>query len=102
MKLVYTHENRFLVSNIQNILENAGIAVMIKNEYAAGGAGDIAPHETWPELWVLEEDSYPQAMALIKASQTPEQLPLWVCPQCHEQNDGHFEICWNCLTAKPD
>ena len=20
----------------------------------------------------------------------------WICPSCHEHNDGTFDICWNC------
>ncbi len=24
----------------------------------------------------------------------------WECPCCHEQNDGSFDICWNCQTEK--
>jgi hypothetical protein len=24
----------------------------------------------------------------------------WTCPCCHEQNDGTFDICWNCQTEK--
>ncbi len=24
----------------------------------------------------------------------------WECPCCHERNDGTFDICWNCQTAR--
>jgi hypothetical protein len=24
----------------------------------------------------------------------------WECPCCHEQNDGTFDICWNCQTER--
>ncbi|MFT7414439.1 MAG: hypothetical protein ACI9FO_001098, partial [Methylophagaceae bacterium] len=41
MKLLYTNENRYLVHNIQNLVENSGIAIMLKNEFAAGAAGDL-------------------------------------------------------------
>jgi hypothetical protein len=43
MKLIYTHENRLLVSNAQNMVEQANINTTLKNEYAAGAMGDIAP-----------------------------------------------------------
>ncbi|MDQ7072910.1 MAG: DUF2007 domain-containing protein [Gammaproteobacteria bacterium] len=35
MKLLYTRENRYLVYNIQNVIENHGITTLLKNEYAA-------------------------------------------------------------------
>lgn len=47
MKLIYTNENRFLVSNMKNIVENAGIEVTLKNEFAFGGVGDLSPFECW-------------------------------------------------------
>jgi hypothetical protein len=33
------------------------------------------------------------------APATPPFLP-WECPCCHEQNDGTFDICWNCQTER--
>ena len=42
MKLIYTHENSFLVSNIKNIVENQGLSVFLKNEYAGLGNRSFA------------------------------------------------------------
>ena len=53
MKLVYTHENLTLVATVANHLRQNDIDVIIKNQYAAGGAGMLAPIETWPEIWVV-------------------------------------------------
>jgi hypothetical protein len=25
-----------------------------------------------------------------------EELPVWICPTCHEENPGNFEECWKC------
>jgi len=47
MKLLYTNENRLLVNNVLNLVENAGIAISLKNEFAGGAAGLLVPHETW-------------------------------------------------------
>jgi hypothetical protein len=27
--------------------------------------------------------------------------PLWICPNCHEENPGNFEECWKCLKFRP-
>jgi len=99
MKLLYTNENRYLVHNIQNIVENSGIAIMLKNEFAAGAAGDLAPHETWLELWVLHDDDYNIAMKVISSSFSSEDDAKWVCNHCQEINDASFDFCWNCQNS---
>lgn len=100
MKLIYTNENRFLVNNMKNIVQNADIEVSLKNEYIAGGAGDLSPFDTWLELWVVDEKNYKQAMQLIKEAQTTDNEHDWFCPQCHEINNAAFEICWQCQHEK--
>ncbi len=96
MKLVYTHENRFLVFNIQNILQSVRIETWLKNEFIAGAAGDIAPHETWPELWIKNDQDYEKAMSIINDTLETKSDKTWQCPQCHEINGDSFEFCWNC------
>tara|TARA_R110002049_G_scaffold303196_4_gene497322 strand:- start:236 stop:541 length:306 start_codon:yes stop_codon:yes gene_type:complete len=96
MKLLYTNENRYLVHNIQNLVENAGIAIMLKNEFAAGAAGDLVPHETWLELWVIHDFDYEKAMQVISESFSDEDDVTWVCKNCREINDASFQFCWNC------
>lgn len=98
MKLIYTHENRYLVHNIQNIINNASINTTLKNEYAAGGAGDLVPHETWLELWVSDTD-YDKAMPLINDTNNGTNNSGWVCEHCNESNNASFDFCWNCQSA---
>jgi len=96
MKCVYTHENRFLVANARNIVEGAGIRTQMRNEFAAGAVGDIAPLETWPELWVEEGRDYQQAQALLDSwLKRPPQADWW-CSHCGEANDPSFYSCWQC------
>ncbi len=100
MKLIYTHENRFLVANAHNILEQAGIRVVWKNEFASSAIGEIAPFDTWPELWVVEDTDYEQAIDILSNAFNTPSAPEWQCAQCNEQNAAAFEICWNCQTEK--
>lgn len=102
MKLIYTNENRFLVSNMKNIVENAGIEVTLKNEYISGGAGELSPFDTWLELWVVEDTNQNRAIQLINDAQLTDNDHDWFCPQCHERNNAAFEICWNCQHEKGD
>jgi hypothetical protein len=102
MKLIYTHENSFLVSNIKNIVENKGLSVFLKNEFAAGGSGDLAPLETWVELWIANDSDYDQAMSIIDDFQKSDSKPDWLCNSCGEENSGSFEFCWNCQNTCPE
>ena len=100
MKLVYTHENTAIVQNARNLLENSGIKAILKNEFASGGAGDLVPNETWPELWVLDDEDYSQAIGALAALSDKADEPDWVCKNCHEPNGSMFESCWNCQLSQ--
>ena len=95
MKLIYTHENRLLVENAKNLLLQAGIKPHVKNEYAAGGVGDLAPSETWLELWV-EEAIAPKAKQVLAPLNEQASDAIWHCSQCGEENASNFEVCWQC------
>lgn len=101
MKLLYTNENRYLVHNIQNLVENADITIMLKNEFAAGAAGDLVPHETWLELWVVNDQEYDKAINVISASFSHDGDAEWLCSNCREKNDASFDYCWNCHQNAP-
>ena len=96
MKLIYTNENRLLVFNAKNILENAGLQTLLKNEYASGGAGDLAVLSTWLELWVVNDRHYDLAIQTLKSAFKCNEADAWVCKSCEETNEGSFDICWNC------
>ena len=96
MKAVYTHENIVLVQNAKNLLENNGIETVLKNEFASGGAGDLVPAETWPEICVLDESDYDAAVNLLQALSDKSMHPDWICNSCKEPNGSMFESCWNC------
>lgn len=95
MQLVYTQENRLLVEHVKNLLEQAGIAVYLKNEFIGGAAGELAPLDTWLEIWVQEQDVN-QAIKLIEQSFEKSGQPEWLCSNCGERNAPSFDICWQC------
>ena len=96
MKMVYTNERLFLVSNIKNILEAHGLEVMIKNEFAQGAIGEVSAFDSWPQLWVVDDNDEKQALAVINRHTSATDEPDWVCSKCGESNDASFEICWQC------
>lgn len=102
MKLVYTHENITMVTHFQNVLEQSGIATVIKNQFSAGGAGDLAMGDVWPELWILDESQLDSALHIVSQVQAPASEPDWCCGQCGQDNAGNFEICWQCQAERPE
>jgi len=96
MKKVYTHENRFIVSNAKNIVEASGIQVVLRNEFSAGASGDLSPFDTWVELWVLNDEDYELAVNVLAEAFENADAPTWVCAACGETNEASFELCWNC------
>ncbi|MCP4433407.1 MAG: DUF2007 domain-containing protein [Gammaproteobacteria bacterium] len=96
MKKLYTHENRIIIFNLRNVLEDKGIDTIIMNEFASGGAGDLATFDTWPELWVDNDRQFEQADAILKSILDNRRDDYWFCRSCQEKNDSSFEICWNC------
>ncbi len=100
MKMIYTNENRFLVSNARNILQNEGVEVQLKNEFIGGAAGDLSPFDTWQELWVDDRD-YTKAVNLLLCLEDTGSSTEWTCPACGEANGASFEVCWSCRKDRP-
>jgi rubrerythrin len=99
---VFTNESLVLVSHVRNILQQAGIATLVKNERLAGALGEIPYLETWPELWVVEQQQAERARALVAAAMSDGPASSsWVCESCGETHEGQFAACWRCQTAAP-
>ncbi len=100
MKLVYTAQNGMLVGHLRNILEAEGIHCFTRNEYLSGGAGELPPTETWPELWVDERDATMAEQLVREFTAEADETPPWRCENCGEENEGQFALCWKC--GKPE
>ncbi|REL27234.1 DUF2007 domain-containing protein [Thalassotalea euphylliae] len=100
--LIYTHENPVVVANVQNLLTMAGIEVLLKNQFASGGVGELAAVDAWPELWLVNERQAEKAQQIIANAKRQGQREDWFCPHCKEQNGAAFEVCWQCETPFPE
>ena len=98
MRQVYTNANRMLVLNVQNILEQAGIATLLRNEFAVGGMGELSPFDAWLEVWVVHNADLERATELANSAVSQEKAAQWICNHCQEINDPSFDYCWNCQT----
>jgi hypothetical protein len=53
------------------------------------------------ELWILSDQDYQKALSIIDTEiENPPQKEPWLCAQCNEENDGSFEICWQCQSEQ--
>lgn len=97
MKLIYKHENQAVVYSIKNVLELNDINCFLKNEYSASIGGNLGLSNSFTELWVSDDNNYEKASSIIanEAVGSDSNNP-WVCEACQEENEGSFEICWNC------
>ena len=98
MLKIYTHENSLIVENVKNILKIEGIDSVLKNEFASGALGELAPIDTWPELWLENDSDANAATAIIEELSSSATGPDWTCTKCNEENQASFQVCWNCQT----
>lgn len=97
MKRVTTSESLAEIGHLKNLLEQAGVDCIIRNEQLVGGLGEIPFLECTPELWVLDDALAAEAERLIAASRAPvENAASWRCGRCGEDNEGQFAACWRC------
>ena len=100
MKLVFTHPNLVAVEQMRGLLEREGIDCALRNEYAAGATGELAPLDTWPELWLLRDGDYDRANRVLDAFRAHVDEPDWVCGKCGGASPATFEFCWQCGAEK--
>lgn len=81
----------------KGLLESRGIEVEIKGEALLGGVGELPVEQHNVELWVAKSD-YELAKAQLASLGT--EGPQWQCVNCHEINDGSFELCWHCSAER--
>jgi hypothetical protein len=100
MKLVFTHPGHIVVAQARTCLELAGIKCVMRNEYAAGAMGELAPIDVWPELWVLRDRDYERATLLLAQSRVDIQEEDWHCRRCGTLSPATFEVCWHCAGGR--
>ena len=97
MKKVYTNENMALVGIAKSYLLERNIQCVIRNEFASSVMGEVPFLDVWPELWLLDDSQYNDAVVLLKEIQeVPVNKIDWKCGTCQEINPGNFDICWQC------
>jgi hypothetical protein len=95
---------------LRDLLDAAGVTARLGDE----AMGTIAPYVisggTLAAVKVLvPEDQLDAAREIVAGfaahgepadARPPAPFQPWECPCCHEQNDGTFDICWNCQSER--
>lgn len=94
---VYSSDNSMQAGLVKSVLEDQGIACLVKNQNLSGALGEIPPLECWPEIWIMHEEDLALARQLVEATQASEitRGPAWICI-CGERIEGQFTACWSC------
>jgi len=102
MKKVYTSSDNVLIGYLRGILDDQKISCLIKNEFLQGASGEIPAHETWPEIWIVEDDEEQMAKKLIEQALAPAKWQReWKCLSCGEWIEAQFTECWKCNSSRP-
>ena len=93
MKRVFSSFNQTDVYHARNLLENAGIEVMVKNAILSSAMGELPPAECQAELWVLDDADAERAQKVL--TREAAAGPDWTCA-CGETLGPQFTQCWRC------
>ena len=96
MKLVYSHSNSMILGSMSSALNDIGVETEIRNDILGGATGEIAPGETWIELWIVDDTQVEAAARRIKEILEQPDRDDWLCNSCHESNPATFDVCWQC------
>jgi hypothetical protein len=99
MQRIYASFDTIFLGHLHNLMATEGIRSEIRNQYIAGGFGELPATEAMPELWVEDFKLAYANEILQQALKQQANAPVepWVCPICHTTIDGQYSQCWNCL-----
>jgi hypothetical protein len=101
MKRVAIADSLAEIGHYRDVLEQEGIACIVRNQHLSGALGEVPFLETWPELCVMRDEDEARAKRLIAELKAPaEAAAPWRCRHCRADNDGEFAACWSC--GRPD
>jgi hypothetical protein len=95
MKRVFRAASLIEVAHARNLLLSVGIHSELRNQYLGGALGDLPMLETWPQLFVEDDDEVAALRALSRAARDPVGTP-WICGHCGESSEPQFTHCWRC------
>ena len=103
LREVYRAADSQEAERLRETLESEGIEARVVEDLLQGTLGCVRPIAA-PRLWVHAKD-FERARRIVE-----EQLQRvrggtppgnqWTCPQCGEQNEATFDLCWSCQAER--
>ncbi len=98
MKKLYVSQSLIDVESRKELLDQAEIGCMIKNQRSAMLWGEVPFVEVFPELWVLQDEDWERAQQFLQDWEEAKPLTTtsWTCANCGEIHQKEFTTCWKC------
>jgi len=98
MKKIFSAKDPLMIGHLRNVLTTFGVKCITKNLDLISAAGELPPIDCWPELWVVEDEKFSRAKAILKKTLAPvvSVKKPWLCDHCRERIEGQFSECWKC------
>jgi len=85
-----------LAEMLKERLAQEGIACVLRNTALGTALGEIPLTECFPELWLLDAETWPKAKNLLRQWLAETAGDTWTCPACGAVVDPPLEACWRC------
>ena len=101
MKRIFSSPDLFAINQLKDILKQAGIDCLVRNEISSGLSPEIPLSESTPELWIQNDCDLAGAEEIKRDWQLPANATenAWKCPACGELLEPQWsEIvnAWKC------
>jgi hypothetical protein len=98
MREVFVHQDSTRVGFFKSVLDEAGIANLIRNEHSNTLLTGMPSPVFFPALCVVHDEDYDRALELLRefVDEPPSQAPDWICDKCGAEVPGNFDSCWEC------
>jgi hypothetical protein len=97
MREIFRHAELHRVTRYRDLLEEAGIRTLIRNEALSVNEAPIP--EFFPNVCVMNDDEFEKAKTLLKVHDERMVIGSEIelaCPSCGEMNPGNFDSCFSC------
>jgi hypothetical protein len=98
VRRVFSSFDQTAVYHARNLLENAGIEVLVRNAILSSAMGELPPAECQAEVWIVNDHDLARAEEALSMKAAG---PDWTCA-CGETLGPQFTQCWRCGAPSGD
>lgn len=103
LQIVYRAKHPEQGALILALLKQEGIDGKMDGAILGSALGDIPAWSAAPTVLVSQED-FERARKIVtdwdaanlQKAKEPAEQAMWTCPECSEEVEYNFEMCWNC------